>query len=99
MILVRDVFRLKFGQSRQAMEVWKEGRKIMDPIMKSHSPRIMTDLVGHFYTLVFETTYKDLGEYESTMKAGMSNEDWKKWYQKLLPFVEKGHREIFNIVE
>src|SRR5215475_4944262 len=99
MIVVRDVFRLKFGQSRGAIAAWKEGRQIMEPIMKSHAPRITTDLVGPFYTLVFETSYKSLAEYEDVMKQGMANEDWKKWYQKFLPFVEKGHREIFNVVE
>jgi len=99
MILVRDVFRLKFGQARQAVAVWQEGKKIMEPLMKGHSPRIMTDLVGPFYTLVFETTHKNLHDYEELMKAGMANEDWKKWYGKLVPFVESGHREIFNVVE
>lgn len=99
MILVRDVFRLKFGQARQAVAVWKEGRQIMEPLMKGHSPRIMTDLVGPFYTLVFESTYKSLQDYEELMKAGMANEDWKKWYGKLVPFIETGHREVFTLVE
>ena len=99
MILVRDVFRLKFGETRPAMAVWQEGRKVMEPIMKGHSMRLMTDLVGPFYTIVLESTYKNLHEYEDVMKAGMANEDWKKWYQKLVPHVESGYREMFNIVE
>jgi hypothetical protein len=99
MIVVRDVFRLKFGQARQAVAAWKEGRAIMEPLMKTHSPRIMTDLVGNFYTLVFESSYKDLHDYEELMKAGMANESWKKWYGTLVPFVESGHREIFTVVE
>jgi hypothetical protein len=99
MIVVRDVFRLKFGQSRQAVAVWKEGRTVMEPLMKGHAPRIMTDLTGQFYTLVFESSYKNLHDYEELMKAGMANEDWKKWYQKFLPFVESGYREIFSLVE
>jgi hypothetical protein len=28
MILVRDVFQLKFGKAREAKELWKEGAKL-----------------------------------------------------------------------
>ena len=29
MIVVRNVFRLKFSQARQAVTLWREGREIM----------------------------------------------------------------------
>jgi hypothetical protein len=28
----------------------------------------------------------------------MANDEWHKWYQKLVPLVESGRREIFTIV-
>ncbi len=28
----------------------------------------------------------------------MGSEEWKKWYQKFVPLVESGYREVFNVV-
>ena len=59
MILIRDVFRLKFGKARDALAAWKEmaeqGRR--SGAMPA-PPRLLTDLVGPYYTLVMETTAK-----------------------------------------
>lgn len=98
MILVRDVFKLKFGKSREAITLWKEGREIMKSI--EHMPdRVLTDLVSTYYTLVLETTYRDVSEMEASLQKAFKDERWQKWYQKFVPLAESGYREIFNIVE
>ena len=61
--------------------------------------RLLTDAVAPFYTLVLESTYLGLAEFESFHKKATANADWKKWYEKFIPLVESGRREIFNIVE
>ena len=64
MILVRDVFRLKFGKAREALAV---GKEMAEQGMRSgvmSKPRVLTDLVGPYYTLVMETTAKDLATWE-----------------------------------
>jgi len=99
MILVRDVFQLKFGQARPALAAWKEGQQVMKDAMKGHSPRLLTDLIGTYYTLVLEMTFNDLAEFEKMGKAIMADDNWRAWYQKMIPFVESGHREVFNVVE
>lgn len=97
MILVRDVFRLKFGKARDALAVWKE---MADHAKKAGwpggTPRVLTDLVGPYYTLVMETTVKDLHAWESNMQT-MSDPEWRTLYGKFTPLVEGGHREIFTI--
>jgi hypothetical protein len=99
MILVRDVFQLKFGMAREAMAAFKEGAEIRKRSGAApSSERILTDLVGHYYTMVLETTWESLGAWEQSMKTTMGNEGWRHWYQKMLPLTESGHREIFNIV-
>jgi hypothetical protein len=57
MIVVRNAFPLKFGQARQAVTLLREGREIMRRAGFKGSPRLLTDLVGDSYTLVFENTY------------------------------------------
>ncbi|MGH8005373.1 MAG: NIPSNAP family protein [Limisphaerales bacterium] len=98
MILVRNVFQLKFGKSREALELWKEGLGFLKKAGAEKS-RLLTDAVAPFYTLVLESIYPGLAEFESFHKKAAANTDWKKWYEKFVPLVESGRREIFTIVE
>src|SRR5262245_47079995 len=99
MILVRDVFQLKFGQARDALAAFKQIAEIgkglgLDPA----NIRLLTDLVGPHYTLVLEATFPNLGSWEQAGQKIMGNQEWRNAYQKFVPHVESGHREIFNIV-
>jgi hypothetical protein len=97
MIVVRDVFQLKFGKAREAQALWQEGREFMKSD-KMKDVRILTDLAGgQYYTLVMETTYDSLADFEGEMHDTL-NEEWRKWYQRFIPLVDGGRREIFNVV-
>ncbi len=100
MIVVRSIFRLKFGKTREAVALFLEGMALMKHKGSGRAPsRLLTDLVSSFYTIVFEQTFESLTDFENSARKNMADEDWKAWYQKLLPLVESGHREIFTIVE
>jgi hypothetical protein len=101
MILVRDVFRLKFGKARDALAAFKgigESARTKGNF-GAQSMRILSDLVGPYYTLVFEATHADLASYERDSLKGMSDPEWKKAYATFIPLVESGYREIFTIHE
>lgn len=100
MILVRDVFRLKFGKAREALAAWKamgEHAKRANP--GGGARRLLTDLVGPYYTLVMESTFQDLATYERLLSSMMNDAEWRKTYQTFTPLVESGYREIFTIHE
>ena len=99
MIVVRNVFRLKFGKSREAVALLKEGIAIQKRAGADMQQRIMTDLVGTFYTLVLELTVSSMGELEAKMPKVWADKDWQAYYQKFSALVESGYREIFTIVE
>ena len=99
MIVVRNVFQLKFGKTRDAVALWKEGAEIMCKAGAPAPDRILTDLVGQFYTLVVENKSGSLTEFEATIKTVQKSPEWQAWYQKFSGLVEGGHREVFNIVE
>jgi len=100
MILVRDVFKLKFGAAREALAAFKEiGEVARNAGFRSDSFRVLTDLVGSYYTLVLESTHPSLSDYEQMGRSTMSNESWRNAYQKFTPHVESGYREIFTIVQ
>jgi hypothetical protein len=98
MILVRDVFQLKFGKAREAKELWNEAKAIAEKYGMAPG-RILTDLVGPAYTLVLETTYESLSAYENSMNSALGSEEWQAWYPKFIPLAESSRREIFTIVE
>ena len=99
MIVVRNVFQLKFGKAKEAVELWKEGMAIAKRLgFPAKSSRILTDLVGQYYTLVFESTFESLSDFENGGKKIMSNPEWGAWYAKVIAITDSGYREIFNLV-
>ncbi|MGH6820459.1 MAG: NIPSNAP family protein [bacterium] len=98
MIVVRDVFQLKFGKAREAKALWREALE-MHKKMGLGSAEVHIDLVGPYYTLVLQSRYRSLNHYENKMEEIMKNSDWENWYQKFIPLVESGRREIFTILE
>jgi hypothetical protein len=97
MILVRDVFQLKFGKAREAKALWKKGAVINKKVGPGPR-RAMVDLVGPFYTFVLEGTYKDLADYERALRKVLGAKEWSGWYRKFMGLVESGRREIYTIL-
>ena len=99
MIIVRNTFQLKFGKAREAVALMKEGIAIQKRAGVDVSQRLLADLTGTFYTIVLELTLPSLAAYETMMPKVMGDKDWQANYQKILPLVKTGSREIFSVVE
>ena len=99
MIVVRNVFHLKFGKAREAVAIMKDGLAIQKKLVADVSTRLLTDVTGEFYTLILELSVPSLAVLETTQPRLMGDKDWQANYQKFAPLVESGHREIFTIIE
>ncbi|HXH48540.1 MAG TPA: hypothetical protein VNM47_04130 [Terriglobia bacterium] len=99
MIVIRNVFRLKFGKTKEAVALMKEGVAIQKRAGAEMDQRIMTDLVGQFYTLVLELKSPGVSAHEANVSKLMGSKEWQANYQKFAELVESGYREIFTIVE
>ncbi len=101
MIVIRNVFRLKFGKAREAVALMKEGLAVHNRVMagQQFSTRVLTDVTGPFYTLVLEITAPTLATFESNVPKLFGDKEWQANYQKMAPLVESGYREVFSIVE
>jgi hypothetical protein len=101
MIVIRNVFQLKFGKAREAVALMKEGLAIQKRVMSGseYSSRVLTDVTGPFYTLVLELTVPNLSTFESQAPRLFGDKEWQAHYQKLAPLVESGHREVYSVVE
>jgi predicted thioredoxin/glutaredoxin len=99
MIVVRDVFHLKFGAAREATALWREGTAMVQRMgFPQGPPRMLVDRVARYYTLVLESGYASLTEYEQTEQQLQKDAEWKTWYQRFVPLVEGGYREIFTVL-
>jgi hypothetical protein len=101
MIVVRNVFQLKFGKAREATALLKEGLEIQKKALSGveFSTRVLTDVTGPFYTLVLELTVPSLGTFESYAPKLFADKDWQANYQKMSALVDSGYREVFSVVE
>ena len=101
MIIVRNVFRLKFGKAREAVALVKEGMAIQKRVGSGAemATRLLTDVTGPFYTIVWEVSAPNLAAFESAAPRLMGDQEWQANYQKLGALVDSGYREIFSVVE
>jgi hypothetical protein len=98
MILVRDFLKIAPDCMKEAKEMAKQQR---DLAKRQGYPEmlVMTDFVGNFYTLVFESRFDSLSHYEESMKRVMSSKEFQKLYPKLRTCVRGGQREIYSILD
>lgn len=101
MIVVRNVFQLKYGKAREAVALLKEGLALQKKAVTGvdFSTRVLTDVTGPFYTLVLELTIANLASFETYAPKLFADKDWQANFQKMAPLVESGYREVFTIVE
>lgn len=101
MIVVRDIFRLRFGQAKDASALWKQAVEVLKQGgFGVRGVRLLTDLAGQaYYTVVLESTYDSLAEWEQAHVKAKSNAQWRELYQRIVPMTEHGRREIFSVVQ
>ena len=98
MILVRNVFQLKFGRAKDAKVKMKEGMRFIEEAGVKDN-RVCLDVSGPFYTLVLENTFDSLDAFEKGLAKLGQSKDWQTWYASFGELVESGYREIYTVVK
>src|SRR5262249_39841806 len=101
MIVVRNVFQLKYGKAKEAVALAKEALVIQKKVLSDvdFSTRLLTDVSGRFYTLVVELTVPNLATFETQGPRLFADKDFQANSQKMAALVDSGYRDIFTIVE
>ena len=101
MIVIRNVFRLKYGKAREALALMKEGLEIQRRVISGvdFSTRVLTDVTGPFSTLVLELTVPSLSSFETNGPRLFADKDFQANQQKMVPLVDSGYREIFTVAD
>ncbi len=94
MILVRNVFQARYGRGDELVALFKEARQ-----QRPGQPeeRILTDASGPFFTVVVEMTVESLGAWEQLQAQEFSRPEFGEWFARMIPLVESGYREFYNI--
>ena len=97
MIVVRDVFQLKFGKAKQALALLKP---MINSMRNTDAGiyRLLTDLVGNYYTVVLEGTFNSMEDYQKIRQQAFDPE-WAALYEQFTDYVISGYRDIWTVVE
>ena len=96
MIVVRGIFRAKYGRGDELVQLMKESREIWPDRMAFD---LMTDLSGPFFTVVTEARYESLSAWENDFKTAFGDERVGAWFERMMQLVETGSREFYTLVE
>lgn len=97
MIQVREVFRVRFGQAKEAIALAHEGVAIEEKYGGKGS-RILADVTGDHYTLVMEQEFESLAAFEEGLQRTFQSPEFRAWYPRFAALIDFGRREIFRIV-
>jgi hypothetical protein len=99
MLIVRQVFQAKYGRGDELVALFKEFNKRMQDAGEATRFRILTDASGPFFTIVTESEVESFAVWESTFGEMMSRPWMSEWFGKMMPLVESGRRDFYNLVE
>jgi hypothetical protein len=100
MLVARQVFQARYGRGDDLVEVFQElNRRMQEEEDPGPRFRILTDASGPFFTVVTEVEVESLADWEGSFSKSMERPWMGEWAGRMIPLVESGSRQFFNIVE
>ena len=97
MYVVRDVFHCKPGKAKELIEKFKLTFDAMKEDNFTNS-RIMVDAVADYWTVVIESDFEKLDDFERHMQGYGMRPEVMKAMEGYMDLLIEGHREIYRIV-
>ena len=99
MLLVRQVFQAKYGHGDELVGLFQElNARMRDAGELMPQFRVLTDASGPFFTVVTETETENFAAWEGGFREAMDQPWMGEWFSRMMPLVESGSREFYNIV-
>jgi hypothetical protein len=100
MLVARQVFQAKYGRGDELVALFQEfNGRMRDAGELTPQFRILTDVTGPFFTVVTEIEVENLAAWEGEFRESMKRPWMDEWFSRMMPLVESGRREFYNIVE
>ncbi len=97
MFVERNIFHLKFGAARQALQLWKTWLEKAHFLDQHIHARLLTDITDRGYSLVLELSYETFAELEPSKCTLTKLEGWKDFYQQFIPLCEYSERTQYKL--
>lgn len=97
MYIERNVFQIKFGMSKGAVELWREYLQHVHSRDNTIHVRLLTDVSGVAYNLIVEQTFETFADAEPSKCKLVQRDDWKEFYQKFIPYCERSERTYYKL--
>ena len=97
MFLVRDVFQAKPGKAGALAKVFKMANEHLGGMEGYSNPRVMTDMVGTYWTVVSQVEVDSIERYTAMSRTFTAKPEVKEIFKGYMELVEGGFREIFKI--
>lgn len=95
MYLVRDVFKVKFNQMDKVLAAIQA---VADANPESaRISRVLTDVSGDMFTLVFEAKAESIDAHREDMMASFEDPEIGKYMAEVGQYFEHGRREYYKI--
>ncbi len=99
MLLVRQVFQAKYGRGDELVALLQElHTRRQTAGGAAPRMRILTDASGPFFTVVTEIEVESFAAWEGSFRESMERPWMGEWFGRMMPLVESGSREFYNIV-
>ena len=100
MLIARQVFQAKYGRGDDLVALLQElNARIGEEGGTGPRFRILTDAAGPFFTVVTETEVENFAAWEGSFREAMNRPWMGEWFGRMMPLVESGRREFFNLME
>ena len=95
MYLFRSVFQVKFGNMDKVLAGLREIQEANPG--RSTISRVLTDVSGSMFTLVFESKIESLDAHREQLFASFGDPATAKAMAEIGQYFESGHNEYYNI--
>ena len=100
MLVARQVFQARYGRGDELVTLFRElNARMRDDGELMPQFRILSDVTGPFFTVVTEIEVENLAAWEEGFRKSMERPWMSEWFSRMMPLVESGSREFYNIVE
>ncbi len=95
MILVRQVFQVKFGHMDEVLAAFKAASESAQSSF--NISRVLTDISGKNFTLVLETKTESMDAYWEALRASFEEPEIAAQSNSLMQHIESGYKEFYTI--
>jgi len=99
MLLVQDVFQVKWGRGDELVATLKELEQVLVDAGFGQQHRVLTDASGPFFTVISEYQVGSFSEWEQDFEKLMGLPGLDEFMRKTAEIVVSGERRFWNVVE